>query len=112
MTPADQNEVRSSLLRFTQFMFMARKGQRMKSNWHIKAVCEALERVVLGDTKRLIINIPPRSGKTEVAVKSFMAWCMGLWPHAEFIHASSSKRRASGNKSAERAKQEEAKTQA
>lgn len=103
MTPADQNEVRSSLLRFTQFMFMARKGQHMKSNWHIDAVCEALEKVVIGKSKRLIINIPPRSGKTEVAVKSFMAWCMGLWPHSEFIHASYSKRLATSNTYAVRA---------
>src|SRR5690554_5119744 len=97
MTPADQNEVRSSLLMFTQFMFLARKGQHMKGNWHIDAVCEALERVVLGYTKRLIINIPPRSGKTEIAVKMFMAWCVGNFPDSQFIHASYSKTLAASN---------------
>ena len=61
------------------------------------AICTALERVVVGKCKRLIINIPPRSGKTEIAVKSFMAWCMGIFPDAEFIHASYSKELATTN---------------
>src|SRR5699024_7988287 len=66
-------------------------------NWHQEVVCKALERVVIGDAKRLIINIPPRSGKTELAVINFMAWCMGNWPHSQFIHASYSKRLATTN---------------
>ena len=64
---------------------------------HQDAICMALEKVVIGKTKRLIINIPPRSGKTELAVISFMAWCMGNWPHSQFIHASYSKRLATSN---------------
>jgi len=69
----------------------------MLSNWHQKEICAALERVIIGKTNRLIINIPPRSGKTEIAVKSFIAWCMGLYPDCEFIHASYSKRLATAN---------------
>ena len=60
-------------------------------------LCRALERVVIGKSKRLIINIPPRSGKTEIAVKNFMAWCMGIAPDCEFIHASYSKELATAN---------------
>jgi predicted phage terminase large subunit-like protein len=52
---------------------------------------------MLGRTHRLIINIPPRSGKTELAVKCFMAFGMGQCPDAEFIHASYSKRLATSN---------------
>ena len=69
----------------------------MLSNWHQKEICAALERVIIGKTNRLIVNIPPRSGKTEIAVKSFIAWCMGLYPDCEFIHASYSKRLATAN---------------
>ena len=69
----------------------------MLSNYHQKEICSALERVIIGKTNRLIINIPPRSGKTEIAVKSFIAWCMGLYPDCEFIHASYSKRLATAN---------------
>jgi predicted phage terminase large subunit-like protein len=78
-------------------MFKARKGVELLSNWHQEAICSALERVVIGDCKRLIINIPPRSGKTEIAVINYLAWCMGNFPDSEFIHASYSKRLATSN---------------
>lgn len=84
-------------------MFHCRKGSEFKVNWHQERVAGALERVVLGRSKRLIINIPPRSGKTELAVINWMAWCMGLWPDSEFIHSSYSKRLATANTYAVRA---------
>ena len=94
---------RTDLLTFAQTMFMARKGAELKHNWHQDAICSALERIVIGDCKRLIINVPPRSGKTELAVINFMAWCMGNFPDCEFIHASYSKRLATANAYATRA---------
>lgn len=97
MTPEAIADCRADLLTFTKTMFKARKGADMKEAPHQQIVCNALERVVLGKTKRLIINIPPRSGKTEMAVISFIAWCMGNWPDCEFIHASYSKRLATNN---------------
>ena len=69
----------------------------MLENWHQETICDELEKVYLGLVTRLIINMPPRSGKTEYAVKNFMAWSMGLSPDAEFIHASYSKRLATAN---------------
>ena len=103
MTPSEIADNRTDLLTFTRTMFRARKGADMKPNWHQKEICNALERAVIGDIKRLIINIPPRSGKTELAVINFMAWCMGNWPHSQFIHASYSKRLATANTYAVRA---------
>lgn len=82
---------------FTRVMFKARRKVGLLENWHQEAICEALERVYLGLVPRLIINVPPRSGKTEISVKNFMAWTMGLEPDAEFIHASYSKRLATAN---------------
>src|SRR5690554_6309978 len=84
-------------------MFRARKGSDMIPNWHQAAICDALERVVLGITNRLIINMPPRSGKTELAVINFISWCMGNFPESEFIHASYSERLAAANTYAVRA---------
>ena len=78
-------------------MFRARKGADMLHNWHQEAICNALEKVVIGRTKRLIINIPPRSGKTELAVINFIAWATGIYPDSEWIHASYSKRLATNN---------------
>jgi len=46
---------------------------KLKENWHQAAMCNALGRVVLAKSRRLIINVPPRSGKTELAVINFIA---------------------------------------
>lgn len=79
---------RADLYFFSRWMFMQRKGYKWKRAIHHKAVCDALMRVFRGETKRLIINIPPRYSKTELAVVNFIAWAMGQVPDAEFIHTS------------------------
>jgi predicted phage terminase large subunit-like protein len=45
-------------------------------------------RIINGEVKRGIINIPPRYGKTELAVKCFIAWCLAKNPQSKFIHLS------------------------
>jgi len=97
LTPDEIATLRTDLLAFTCHMHQARKGSAFKRNRHQDEIATALERVVIGKTKRLIINVPPRSGKTELAVKNFIAWCMGNFPDCEFIHASYSKRLATTN---------------
>jgi predicted phage terminase large subunit-like protein len=95
---ADEQALRiARLYHFARHMFQSRKAAGMLENWHQREICNALERVLIGQTNRLIINVPPRSGKTEIAVKSFIAWAMGLFPDSEFIHASYSKRLAAAN---------------
>lgn len=73
---------------FVRYMFKARRGYRWAHNWHHQVVCDALMRVYRGECTRLIINIPPRYSKTELAVVCWMAWCLGHYPDAEFIHTS------------------------
>lgn len=46
--------------------------------------CEALER---GEILRLIITMPPRHGKSELAVKRFLAWFEGRDPYRQTILA-------------------------
>lgn len=55
---------------------------------HHIAICTAMEKVLAGKTKRLIINIAPRVGKTAFAVVNFMSWCLGLYPNSKFVHIS------------------------
>jgi predicted phage terminase large subunit-like protein len=93
----DAATIRNDLFMFTAYMFYARRKADLVTAPFHRELCRALERVVTGETTRLIINIPPRSGKTEVAVKMFIAWCMGHFPDAEFIHASYSKTLATSN---------------
>ena len=81
-------ECRESFHFFSKYMFKKRKNYKWKDNWHHKVICDALTRVFKGECKRLIINIPPRYSKTELAVVNFIAWALGQCPDAEFIHTS------------------------
>lgn len=88
---------REELYDFARWMFMQRKGFRWIRGPHHQAICDALMRVFNGECKRLIINVPPRYSKTELAVMNFIAWTLGKVPDAEFIHTSYSGRLAASN---------------
>lgn len=47
-----------------------------------------LDRIIKGDLKRVCISIAPRYGKTELAVKNFIALGLAHNPTAKFIHLS------------------------
>ena len=57
-------------------------------NWHIELIASELERCLRGETKRLIINVPPRSLKSHCASVAFPAWLLGHRPSAHVICAS------------------------
>ena len=57
-------------------------------NWHIETLAAELESCRCGDTKRLIINVPPRSLKSHCATVAFPAWLLGHNPSAQIICAS------------------------
>ncbi|MCG1054680.1 phage terminase large subunit [Mycetohabitans sp. B5] len=73
---------------FSRWMFYQRRRYKWLRGPHHKAICDALMRVFFGKANRLIINVPPRYSKTELAVVNFIAWTLGQVPDAEFIHAS------------------------
>ncbi|TCJ96157.1 putative phage terminase large subunit-like protein [Volucribacter psittacicida] len=84
---------------FTRWMFLQKRGYNWLQATHHKVICNALMRVFRGESKRLIINIPPRYSKTELAVVNFVAWCFGQATDSEFIHASYSATLATNNSS-------------
>lgn len=79
---------KADLYFFSRWMFLQRRRFQWMRSPHHKVICDALMRVFRGETKRLIINVPPRYSKTELAVVNFIAWALGQVPDAEFIHAS------------------------
>lgn len=81
-------ELLSSLEKYTKAMFKAQYGRSFAMNGHFKAIFKALEDVVDGRCKRLIINMPPRYGKTETVIKAFSSWCFALNPTCKFLHLS------------------------
>ncbi len=82
---------------FSRWMFSQRKGFKWQRAPHHKIICDALMRVFHGEVNRLIINIPPRWSKTELAVINWMAWALGRVPDAEFIHTSYAAQLATNN---------------
>ena len=90
LTATDQLrlEMLTSLETYTRAMFRAQYRRSFNVNDHHRELFRALEAVVDGDIKRLIINMPPRYSKTEVCVKSFVSWCYALNPTGRFLHLS------------------------
>lgn len=63
-------------------------GVRFKHNWHIEAMCHALDQVRGGDNQRLVITVPPRHLKSITVSVAFVAWVMGHDPSQKFLVAS------------------------
>lgn len=64
-------------------------------NWHLKDICDHLQAVAEGNMSRLLLNEPPRTGKTAIISICFCAW---VWaqrnrsklkgPQVSFFYAS------------------------
>ena len=78
----------SDSLNFTRYFFKSRFHRKFVVGRHHRMIADALNKVFSGETKKLIINIAPRYGKTEQAVKNFIANGLALNPKAKFIHLS------------------------
>ena len=81
-------EMLSSLEKYTKAMFKAQYHRKFAISHHHKLIFEALQNVVDGKCKRLMINMPPRYGKTECVIKMFTSWCYALNPKCKFLHLS------------------------
>jgi predicted phage terminase large subunit-like protein len=74
---------RKSLLAFTEYTNpLYRRAQ------HHEQIAAKLEAVERGEIDRLMIFMPPRHGKSELASKRFPAWCLGRDPKRQIIAAS------------------------
>jgi len=62
---------------------------------HIELLCEKLQGVVDGSTKRLMVFLPPRSSKSVICSKLFPAWYIGNFAHHEIMSVSHSDQLAS-----------------
>lgn len=90
MTPDEEfaaiQMARADLYFFARWMFLKRRKYKWTRGPQHKIICDALMRVFRGECKRLIVNVPPRYSKTELAVVDFISWALGHVPDAEFIH--------------------------
>lgn len=87
----------SSSMYFNRYFFKQRFNRKFVVNWHHELICEHLDKVLSGEIKRLAIRIAPRYGKTELAVKNFIAHGLAINPESKFIHLSYSSELAIDN---------------
>lgn len=64
------------------------KQRPFYDNWHIQAIADHLQATVEGTILDLLINIPPRCGKSTIVGVMFPAWCWTKNPNATFLFAS------------------------
>jgi predicted phage terminase large subunit-like protein len=63
-------------------------GQELLLNWHLEAITHQLERVRRGETRRLIITLPPHNLKSICASVAFPAFVLGHDPSVRIVCAS------------------------
>jgi predicted phage terminase large subunit-like protein len=72
-----------SLISFTEYTF-----PRYTTSVIHRRIAEQLERVERGEIDRLMLLVPPRHGKSELASRRFPAYYLGRHPTRQFISAS------------------------
>jgi predicted phage terminase large subunit-like protein len=82
---AKRRAATSSLLSFTEYTF-----RRYEAAAPHRQIAEQLERVLRGEIDRLMLLVPPRHGKSELASRRFPAYYLGRFPDRHFISASAS----------------------
>ncbi len=83
----------NSLLYFTQIFYKIRTGRRFELSYpvgresHFITISKGLVQVFDGKIKKLMITVPPRYAKTELAI-NFVAWSMAQYPDSNYIYTS------------------------
>lgn len=76
-------KARRSILDFTTFTM-----KNFKVNWHHALIAKYLDALVSGEITRLVIQAPPRHGKSEMVSRRLPAYAFGLDPNEQIILAS------------------------
>ena len=91
---ATQAELLDAILRKHFYLFfqaafaIVSPGATFIPNWHLEVIANALMELATGKTQRLIINVPPRSGKSIMASVALPAFILGQNPKASIVCAS------------------------
>lgn len=74
---------RRTLLAFTSFTW-----PEYEINWHHRIIAAALDKVLDGSIRRLMIFMPPQNGKSELVSRRFPAYVLGRKPNTRIIACS------------------------
>src|SRR5215475_7745270 len=84
-TEKRRRAAKTSLIAFTEHTY-----RRYEAAPIHRQIAEQLERIERGDIDRLMLLVPPRHGKSELASRRFPAFYLGRHPERQFISASAS----------------------
>lgn len=97
LPPLDAMDIKyqlaGSLLDFTQTFYRLRCHRLFMLSdptgreSHYVTISKALTKVLDGEISRLIINVPPRYGKTEMLIH-FISWALAIYPDSNFLYVS------------------------
>lgn len=80
---------RRDLYEFVKLMWpVLEPGAPFVDGFHIRMICDALQAVTAGEVRRLIINVPPRHGKSNLVSILWPAWVWVTHPHRRWLFAS------------------------
>ena len=65
------------------------RPERLQWNWHMSLVCQAYEKCARGETRSLVVNLPPGGSKSILTSVFFPAWVWTFAPGMRFCFASS-----------------------
>lgn len=57
----------------------------MRDGWHLRLICEELEKVTAGKTKNLLLNLPPRHGKSLTVSVFWPVWEWITRPQEQYL---------------------------
>src|SRR5210317_2364038 len=77
-----QKKYRTDFLSFVKYTW-----PEFIEGYHHKKIADAFNRILTGECKRLIINMPPRHTKSEFASYFLPAWMIGNRPNLKIIQA-------------------------
>ena len=76
-----QAALRTDFYSFVQWGFpIVSGGKHLQPNWHLEAMAYALTDVINGNTRRLMITVPPRSLKSICSSVALPAFAFGHDP--------------------------------
>ncbi len=80
-------QLRSEIARRRFLDFATFMDSEFQQALHLRVLAEMLERVERGETKKLIVTMPPRHGKSRTCSQLFPAWALGRNPKRAIVLA-------------------------
>lgn len=77
-----------SFYEFVKHAWKSLENREFIDGWHVQAMCGHLEATYYLEIRNLLINLPPRTGKSNIMSVLFPAWCWAKEPGLRFLYTS------------------------